>query len=577
MYDYTLSDFFISYAQEDWDWAKWISQQLEEASYSTILPSRDFRPGRNFVLEIDKATQAKRTLAVLSPNYLKSQFTQPEWAAALRLDPTGALGLLLPVRVSRCEVQGLLAQLIYIDLVGQEKEKARRILLSGIQQTPKKAKPAEFPAEQAPASVRSSATEQTQLTIARFGAPFPTHWNVPRRHVLYFTGRDEQIDQIFQEFMVHDPAQIAAAQALVGLGGLGKTQTAAEYAYRYRSEYQAVFWVRADAEENLLAGFQSLIRLLNLPAQADPVETMQSWFTANAGWLLILDNADDLDLMARFFPRSPRGHILLTTRVRASGNMAQPFLLEPLSSDDGALCILRRAGIISGHGQLSDVSPPNIVAATTISQLMDGLPLALEQAGAYIEDTGNSVSRYLRLYEEYREKIIQEHYGALPNYPLPVATAWEISKEIVRLENPAAFAFLQLCAFLAPEAIPEEIFTKGDAALGPVLAPLATNPLAIDKMTIILRKYSLLTREVNKEDDIARFSIHRVMQEILRDEMDETTRQLWAERAVRAVFLALPSVQWQIMQAQVLNCLPLIEKWNMAFPEAEHIRSMLKP
>src|SRR5450755_2076973 len=94
-----LKDFFISYAHQDWQWAKWINQQLEEAGYSTILPDRDFLPGGNVILEIEKATQAKRTIAVLSPHYLTSTFTKPEWAAALYQDPTGTLGLLLPVRV----------------------------------------------------------------------------------------------------------------------------------------------------------------------------------------------------------------------------------------------------------------------------------------------------------------------------------------------------------------------------------------------------------------------------------------------------------------------------------------------
>jgi hypothetical protein len=380
------------------------------------------------------------------------------------------------------------------------------------------------------------------------------------------------LERISQEFVARDSAQIAAPQALVGLGGLGKTQTAAEYAYRYRSEYQAVLWARADKEENLRAGFQSLIRLLNLPEQEDPVETMQTWFTANTGWLLILDNADDLSLMARFFPRSPRGHVLVTTRAIASGNVARSFLLEPLSPEDGALCILRRAGIIQWHEHLSATSTFNVDAATEISVLMDGLPLALEQAGAYIEDTAGSANRYLKLYEGYRARLIQEQYGDLPNYPLPVAAAWEISKEVVKQEKPATFEFLQFCALLAPEAIPEEIFTKGAAALGPVLETVVVDQIAIDRVTAMLRKYSLLNREVDKENDIARFSMHRIIQEILLDEMDDTTQQLWAERAVCAVTLAHPFVEWRVMQAQVRHCLSWIEKWHMTFPEAEQLR-----
>jgi hypothetical protein len=200
----------------------------------------------------------------------------------------------------------------------------------------------------------------------------------------------------------------------------------------------------------------------------------------------------------------------------------------------------------------------------------------LEQAGAYIEDTGSSESRYLDIYEKRRAEIIQRHYGALPNYPLPVATAWQFSKSIVKQKEPATFALLQLCAFLAPDAIPEEIFTKGATVLGPVLGPIAADPLAIDGATIILRRYSLLNREVNREDAIARFSIHRMMQEILKDEMDEATRQHWAEKAVHAISLALPFVKRQIMQTHARHCIPFIERWNMTFPETKHIQQYIE-
>lgn len=100
------------------------------------------------------------------------------------------------------------------------------------------------------------------------------------------------------------------------------------------------------------------------------------------------------------------------------------------------------------------------------------------------------------------------------------------------------------------------------------------DPLAIDRVTATLRKYSLLNREVNKFDDLGSFSIHRIIQEVLSDEMDDTTKQLWAERAVRAVALAYPSAGQPIIQTQVRHCLSLIEKWQMTFPEAEQVRQL---
>ena len=106
-----MKDFFISYNQADRKWAEWIAWQLEDAGYTTVLQAWDFRPGSNFALEMHSAAQAAgRTIAVLSPDYLSSQYTLPEWAAAFAKDPTSKQGKLLPVRVKECDLEGLLRQ-----------------------------------------------------------------------------------------------------------------------------------------------------------------------------------------------------------------------------------------------------------------------------------------------------------------------------------------------------------------------------------------------------------------------------------------------------------------------------------
>src|SRR5260370_15009929 len=110
-------DFFISYTHVDQPWAEWIAWNLEKAGYSTIIQIWDFRPGGNFVLNMDQATKdAERTIAVLSLDYFASGFTPSEWAAAFRRDPRGKLGLILPIRVRQCDVEGLLGQVVYVDL-----------------------------------------------------------------------------------------------------------------------------------------------------------------------------------------------------------------------------------------------------------------------------------------------------------------------------------------------------------------------------------------------------------------------------------------------------------------------------
>lgn len=126
--------FFVSYTQADRPMAEWIAWQLEAAGYSVVIQAWHFRPGQDFVQAMDNAAkQADRTLAVLSPAYLQSQFAGAEWRAAFARDPSGERGLLLPVRVAACQPEGLLGQIVYIDLVGiPDKNAARKKLLEGI-------------------------------------------------------------------------------------------------------------------------------------------------------------------------------------------------------------------------------------------------------------------------------------------------------------------------------------------------------------------------------------------------------------------------------------------------------------
>lgn len=130
-----MKDFFISHNKADKQWAEWIAWQLEEAGYSVTLQAWDFRPGTNFVLKMQKATQeATRTIAVLSPDYLSALYTHSEWAAAFAQDPLGQKQTLLPIIVQECELTGLLNQIVHIDLVNLNEAAAKAQLLEGAQQ-----------------------------------------------------------------------------------------------------------------------------------------------------------------------------------------------------------------------------------------------------------------------------------------------------------------------------------------------------------------------------------------------------------------------------------------------------------
>jgi len=146
-------DFFISYNGKDVHWAEWIAWTLSDAGYSHYFQKWDFRPGGNFVLDMQQAAaDSERTLIVLTPNYLGALYTQPEWAAAFARDPTGEKRLVLPVRVEPCETAGMLRTIVYCDLVGLPAEAARTRLLDALRPTGRPDAAPAFPGQAVAAS-----------------------------------------------------------------------------------------------------------------------------------------------------------------------------------------------------------------------------------------------------------------------------------------------------------------------------------------------------------------------------------------------------------------------------------------
>ncbi len=223
-------DFFVSYTATDRVWAEWIAWQLEEQGYRVVIQAWDFRPGSDFITKMRDATaKAKRTIAVLSPAYMSSPFALAEWNAAFSNDPTGEAQTLVPVRVGDVLLEGLDRTRVYVDLVGLDEAGAQQALLEGVRQ--QRAKPPAapvFPAHSAPAA-------------PRFPGALPPIWGVPHHANPNFTGREKQLSALAKALTT-----IPRVVAIVGLGGVGKTQLATEYAYQTLGQFDVVWWVRAE-------------------------------------------------------------------------------------------------------------------------------------------------------------------------------------------------------------------------------------------------------------------------------------------------------------------------------------------
>jgi tetratricopeptide (TPR) repeat protein len=199
--------------------------------------------------------------------------------------------------------------------------------------------------------------------------------------------------------------------------------------------------------------------------------------------------------------------------------------------------------------------------------------LALDQAGAYIEETACGLLSYLDLYQRHAPELLQRRGALAYDHPDPVASTWALSFENIEKANPAASELLHFCAFLYPDGIPEEMFIEGAAELGPVLESLGSDALAWNDAMSEILKYSLLRRDPNAST----LEIHRLMQAVLKRGMAEATQRLWAERAVRAINRAFPDAEFSNWDRcdrflpQAAACAEFISKWGFEFPEATRL------
>jgi tetratricopeptide (TPR) repeat protein len=405
-------------------------------------------------------------------------------------------------------------------------------------------------------------------------AASPRIWSMPFQRNPYFTGRDDLLTSLHSILTTGKQAALSQPQAISGLGGIGKTQTAIEYAYR--DDYNAIIWLKAESRETLLSDLPTLAQLLNLPHKPDQgqeqvVEMIKGWFQSYTGWLLIFDNADDLAMIRDFLPAGGQGHILLTTRSQVTGKIAKRIDVERMDTEEGTLFLLHRAGLLEDT-TLDAISEVERAKARELVEEVGGLPLALDQAGAFIEETQCGLTDYLQFYRTRQAELLKRRGRLVTDHPDSVATTWSLSFEKVEQANPVAADLLRLCAFLDPDVIPEELITKGASELGPALKAVAAEPLRLNDAIADVRTYSLLRRNPDHT-----LTIHRLVQAVLKQGMKQSTQRRWAERAVRAVNQAFPEVVYdtwlhcQHYMPQVQTCAALIDQWGMTFPETAQL------
>ncbi|MGZ8189532.1 MAG: DUF4062 domain-containing protein [Methylosarcina sp.] len=250
--------------------------------------------------------------------------------------------------------------------------------------------------------------------------PYPSLGNL-------FKGREEFIDTLHQYLQEskEKAAAIVAKQAIHGLGGVGKTRLAVEYAFRFRSEYSGILFVRAESQSALEANLAALCDpgVLDLPEQADKEQEVRvaaalRWFNDYSGWLLILDNADTKDAaraVENLLSRLQQGHVLITSRLSDWSGSIDTRELDVLDEPDAVEFILERT---RGKRVQKETDEAD---ALSLAREMDGLALALEQAGAFIAQKRISIADYLTRWRKQEEKVRTWYGERLMQYPRSVA------------------------------------------------------------------------------------------------------------------------------------------------------------
>ncbi|HET8841064.1 MAG TPA: FxSxx-COOH system tetratricopeptide repeat protein [Ktedonobacteraceae bacterium] len=376
------------------------------------------------------------------------------------------------------------------------------------------------------------------------------HWLVPLRRNSYFTGREEILKALHTQLGADRAVALTQSSALHGLGGIGKTQIALEYVYRYALEYSAVFWIGAETEEQIIAGLLHVAETLGLPERAERdqqlvVTAVQRWLSTHGQWLLVWDNVEDFVLLDRFLPSTRSGAILLTTRRQALGTCARGLDLLPMEQEEGILFLLRRAKVLSPEAtgdqldQYAERMPAQYAVASELVTALGGLPLALDQAGAYLEETRCGLSAYLDLFRTRRDALLQRRGEGIQDHPASVSTTFTLAITAAAERSSVVRELMQICALLQPDAIPEELFLQGSEHLGPQLQAVGSDPLEWDRVLGIACAYSLLSRQ----PEVRTLSVHRLVQAVLLDTMTEHERAARSQQAIEALDAIFPQMR----------------------------------
>ena len=525
-------DFFISFNSADLVYAKAIDDALRMGGFTTYYHPRDLAIGGNIAIWMDDALMnSVQTLALYSPAYTsdKAIYSKAERYATWWQDPGSDKRKLIPILLADTAFTPLMAPIKRIDARGKTPSDAAAFVVAQL----------------------NTGEEPSRRDLWRRGMPLPAIFQAAYRPNPNFTGRFEALE-LLQRLL--RAGTNAAITAVAGLGGIGKTTLAAEYCHRFGGLYAGVWWIRAEQELVMLQDIATLGSHLSLQQsgniEKDARACLDYLATRAEPWLLVYDNAPNPDAVQKWLPIGGV-RCLITSRFTEFGDVAAVTRLDQWSVETTQGYLLARVPRNDEPG------------ARRLSIALDGLPLAAEQAAAFLS------ARDAISFDEYTSDLarlikLPRQPGSRGSYPDTVYAAFV--KSLAALEGMPAGSFalniLCLCAYLSPDGVALDILL-GDAAIA--LFPEDFRAIVTDKFlrSEALASLSRLSLSRRAESaSISQTAFHRLLLEVVRDWMAPETRDHWHSIALELVARRFPQdadspASWPICALLLPNVAPL--------------------
>jgi len=513
---------FISYSHKDEEWLKKLQEVLAPDIRNdrvTVWSDKQIDPGDPWFNKITEAiNQARVAVLLVSPYFLASEFILKEELPRLIAAVDDGLTILWIPLFGAFEDQELKARLVpistYQAVIDPKIPLDKRESSDQIRSLVKVCR-------------KISAMLSPEKSIIQ-NLPFPSLCSL-------FKGREKELEKLDEHLRKQGAAAITQPKAISGLGGLGKTRLAVEYAWRRHDEFNAFLFVRADTPSSLSANLAALagpdiLDLLEqkLENEEERKQAVLRWLRQHRGWLLIIDNVDTREsakAVEELIPKIPGGQVIITSRLTEWSGAVQCSSLDVISLSDAAAFIVDRT---KDRHQL----PNDQALAEKLAQHLGCLPLALEQAAAYINRRRRTLDEYLKELENNVTKVLEWYDTRIMSYPSSIATTWLTTLDCLGVTEKA---LLRAISFFATDPIPVAMFKGNTSKIAELVKLWCEETKEEQKQSepeeaiAELSAFSLVTWSGDS------FTIHRMLQEVVKSQTPGERLPQWIEQVTQLV------------------------------------------